>query len=43
MNNGLSRSFYRETVRDSGVADEKIIRQRSGMAFLLTFVLQFTL
>jgi elongation factor G len=31
MNNGLSRSFYRETVRDSGVADEKIIRQRGGM------------
>jgi elongation factor G len=31
MNNGLDRSFYRETVRDSGVGDGKVIRQRGGV------------
>ncbi len=31
MSNGLSRSFYRETVQDSGVADGKVIRQRGGV------------
>ena len=30
MDSGLDRLFYRETVRDVGVADGKIIRQRSG-------------
>src|SRR2546426_1071684 len=28
MNSGLSRSFYRETVQDSGVGEGKVIRQR---------------
>lgn len=31
MNNRLNRSFYRETVQDSGVGDEKVIRQRGGI------------
>jgi elongation factor G len=31
MNDGLSRFFYRETVQDSGVGDEKVIRQRGGV------------
>ena len=31
MNNGLNRSFYRETVQDSGVGDGKVIRQRGGI------------
>jgi len=31
MNNELNRLFYRETVRDSGVGDEKVIRQRGGV------------
>jgi elongation factor G len=31
MNNGLNRVFYRETVRDSGVGDEKVIRQQGGI------------
>jgi elongation factor G len=31
MNNLLSRSFYRETVQGSGVADGKVIRQRGGV------------
>lgn len=30
MDSGLDRIFFRETVRDSGVADGKIIRQRGG-------------
>jgi elongation factor G len=30
MDSGLDRLFYRETVRESAVADGKIIRQRSG-------------
>ncbi len=32
MNNGLDRSFYRETVQDSGVADGKVIRQRGSLS-----------
>jgi elongation factor G len=31
MSNGFGRSFYRETVQDSGVADGKVIRQRGGI------------
>ncbi len=31
MNNGLDRSFYRETVQDSGFGDGKVIRQRRGI------------
>jgi elongation factor G len=31
MNDGLNRSFYRETVQDSGVGDGKVIRQRNGI------------
>ena len=31
MNNGLDRSFYRETVQDCGVGDGKVIRQRGGL------------
>ena len=31
MNSGLTRSFYRETVQDSGSADGKVIRQRGGV------------
>jgi elongation factor G len=31
MNDGLSRSFYRETVQNSGVGDGKIIRQHGGI------------
>jgi elongation factor G len=31
MKNELSRSFYRETVQGSGVADGKIIRQQGGI------------
>ena len=30
MNDGLNRSFYRETVRDSRSADGKVVRQRDG-------------
>ncbi|MGA8223264.1 MAG: hypothetical protein WB780_16555 [Candidatus Acidiferrales bacterium] len=30
MNNEFNRYYYRETVQDSGVGDEKVIRQRSG-------------
>ncbi|HXH51593.1 MAG TPA: hypothetical protein VNM47_19815 [Terriglobia bacterium] len=32
MNNELDRLYYRETVRDSGVGDEKVIRQHSGIS-----------
>jgi hypothetical protein len=32
MNNGLNRSFYRETVQDSGIGDGKVIRQRGGVS-----------
>jgi elongation factor G len=31
MNDGLNRSFYRETVQNSGVGDGKVIRQRGGI------------
>jgi elongation factor G len=31
MNDGLNRSFYRETVQDSGVGEGKVIRQRGGI------------
>ena len=31
MNNGFDRLFHRETVQASGVGDEKVIRQRSGI------------
>jgi elongation factor G len=31
MNEGLNRLFYRETVRESGVGEGKIVRQRSGI------------
>jgi elongation factor G len=31
MNNELNRFFHRETVRDSGVAEGKVIRQRGGI------------
>ena len=30
MNEGLSRLYYRETIRESGVGEGKIVRQRSG-------------
>jgi elongation factor G len=30
MNSGLNRSFYRETVQDSGVGEGKVIRQRGS-------------
>lgn len=31
MNNGFNRLFYRETVQDSGVGNERVIRQRNGV------------
>jgi len=31
MNKGLNRSFYRETIQDSGVGEGKVIRQQSGI------------
>jgi hypothetical protein len=38
MNTGLNRFFFRETVQDSGIGDEKVIRQRAGgEVCLLTF------
>jgi hypothetical protein len=31
MNNGLNRFFFRETVRDSGISEGKVIRQRDDI------------